>query len=45
MMFGGETRNLLKHSASEAALYCGEEAAFPKAHMYDIPWDDFQEVI
>ena len=44
-MFGFETRNLQKHSASEAAVQCGEEAACLKADMYGRSWAVFQEVL
>ena len=44
-MFGFETRNCLKHSASKAALYHGEEAVCLKADMYGRSWAVFQEVL
>ena len=44
-MFGFETRNLQKHSASEAAVQCGEEAACLNADMYGRSWAVFQEVL
>ncbi len=41
-MSGGEKCNLLKHSASDTVIQCGEEAASSKAHMYVRPWDVFK---
>jgi hypothetical protein len=41
-MSGGETCNLLKHSASDTVIQCGEETASSKAHMYVRPWDVFK---